>query len=114
MDADISDLFGHKETARPVGRKIDPYFDMPSFRAGVESGEDDLSVEDAKTGALQALRQWDSERPANLSSDTSNKPLTLTEVQGVWGTGIVGLDRKVAELQQQVSEILAILKPPAR
>lgn len=28
-------VFGHKETARPLGRKIDPSFDMPGFRASV-------------------------------------------------------------------------------
>ena len=45
MGASIGDLFGHKETARPVGRKIDPYFDMNTFRSEVAAGapeEDDL------------------------------------------------------------------------
>lgn len=111
MNADVDDLFGHKETARPVGRKIDPYFDMEPFRKGVATAEeDDLSVEDAKTGALQALRQWDSERPANLSSDTTNKPLTLTEVQGVWGTGIVGIEKDVDKLKSDVAKILDLLQ----
>jgi hypothetical protein len=120
MDADISDLFGHKETARPVGRKIDPYFDMPSFRTGVESGEDELPYSEqeltnfAKSGAKSALNDWDSARPARLTEDESVKPYTITEIQGVWGSGMVGLDRKVSDLQKQVSEILAILKPPAR
>lgn len=41
MNADIDDLFGHKETARPVGRKIDPYFDMDPFRKGVATAEED-------------------------------------------------------------------------
>jgi N-acetylmuramoyl-L-alanine amidase len=39
MGGDESDVFGHKETARPLGRKIDPYFDMGQFRGAVESGE---------------------------------------------------------------------------
>lgn len=39
MESDTGDLFGHKETARPLGRKIDPYFDMPAFRGDVKEGE---------------------------------------------------------------------------
>jgi N-acetylmuramoyl-L-alanine amidase len=59
MDADVDDLFGHKETARPVGRKIDPYFDMGAFRKGVsEGGEDELSAADVKTGVSQALEEF--------------------------------------------------------
>lgn len=38
MNADVSDVFGHKETARPVGRKIDPYFDMGQMRSKVDQG----------------------------------------------------------------------------
>lgn len=34
---DTGDLFGHKETATPPGRKIDPYFSMDTFRSGVKS-----------------------------------------------------------------------------
>ena len=41
MNANVNDLFGHKETARPVGRKIDPYFDMDPFRKGVATAEGD-------------------------------------------------------------------------
>jgi N-acetylmuramoyl-L-alanine amidase len=37
MGQDTGDLFGHKETARPIGRKIDPYFSMDSFRTGVKA-----------------------------------------------------------------------------
>lgn len=35
MGAQVSDLRGHKEICEPPGRKIDPSFDMPAFRAGV-------------------------------------------------------------------------------
>lgn len=49
MGADVDDLKGHKEIATPAGRKIDPYFDMGSFRKGVAAGgtgeEDFLSAE---------------------------------------------------------------------
>ena len=41
MGANIGDLFGHKETARPLGRKIDPYFDMDPFRKSVATAEED-------------------------------------------------------------------------
>ena len=61
MGADLEDLFGHKETARPTGRKIDPYFDMPAFRRGVEAGgelEDELSAADVKQGVSQALEEF--------------------------------------------------------
>lgn len=32
---DVADVRGHKETCSPVGRKSDPDFDMPAFRAAV-------------------------------------------------------------------------------
>jgi hypothetical protein len=39
IGGDTGDVFGHKETARPLGRKIDPYFDMNQMRGKIESGE---------------------------------------------------------------------------
>jgi hypothetical protein len=51
MGSDVPDLFGHKESARPPGRKIDPYFDMPKFRTGVAEGggeEADLTADESK------------------------------------------------------------------
>jgi hypothetical protein len=47
MGANINDLFGHKETARPVGRKIDPYFDMDPFRKGAAAAEEGDELNDA-------------------------------------------------------------------
>jgi hypothetical protein len=60
MGASINDLFGHKETARPLGRKIDPYFDMAPFRSGVAAAEegDELSAADVKQGTLDALKEF--------------------------------------------------------
>jgi hypothetical protein len=34
-DLDVPDVLGHKEVAKPQGRKTDPNFDMPAFRADV-------------------------------------------------------------------------------
>lgn len=53
LGGEVGDLYGHKETARPLGRKIDPYFDMGKFRSGVaaaEEMEDELSAEDVAEG----------------------------------------------------------------
>lgn len=54
---------GHKEYALPAGRKIDPLFDMPSFRSRVEAimgGQHALtlipSIEPPRPGATQAPR----------------------------------------------------------
>jgi hypothetical protein len=55
MGADVADLFGHKETARPLGRKIDPYFNMGPFRAGVESGEGDGDLTSDERKWLKAI-----------------------------------------------------------
>jgi hypothetical protein len=38
-------VWGHKEVAKPLGRKIDPNFDMNAFRARIR-GEDDLTPEE--------------------------------------------------------------------
>jgi hypothetical protein len=48
MGTTVDDLKGHKEIAQPPGRKIDPSFDMGTFRKSVAAGggmEDDLSAE---------------------------------------------------------------------
>lgn len=47
----VSEILGHKETCSPVGRKIDPSFNMGDFRDLVRSAElndleDDLNLED--------------------------------------------------------------------
>src|SRR5262245_29344283 len=53
-------VYGHKETALPAGRKIDPAFDMDRFRAqvkakiGIPTVEDDLK--DDERAALMWLR----------------------------------------------------------
>jgi hypothetical protein len=92
-------------------------FPMDQILAAAGGGEeDDLPYSEselkgfAKEGAASALNDWDSARPKNLSSDTANKPLTMTEVQGVWGTGIVGLERDMAALKQQMAEVLDLLR----
>lgn len=51
MNSNVPDTFGHKETARPLGRKIDPYFDMPQFRGMVDDGVgegEDLTADESK------------------------------------------------------------------
>jgi N-acetyl-anhydromuramyl-L-alanine amidase AmpD len=37
----VSRALGHKETCAPVGRKVDPNFDMAAFRRQITALEDD-------------------------------------------------------------------------
>ena len=56
MGAEVGDLMGHKEIA--PDRKIDPYFDMGTFRAGVAEGggeEQDMTGDEHKW--LEAIYQ---------------------------------------------------------
>lgn len=42
----LAQVMGHKEVAAPLGRKQDPNFDMPSFRAAVLTGVPDMDWTD--------------------------------------------------------------------
>lgn len=45
----VSSVHGHKEVCKPVGRKIDPNWDMGKFRADVAAiGQDDMSAQAEK------------------------------------------------------------------
>lgn len=60
---DVADVRGHKETAKPAGRKSDPLFDMSVFRSQVARCDltalpletDDMSAADAKA-IITAIR----------------------------------------------------------
>jgi N-acetylmuramoyl-L-alanine amidase len=72
MGADVSDTMGHKEIA--PSRKIDPYFDMNSFRKGVAAGggeEQDMTGEEHKW--LEALYQGWVVSGTTSVEDTVNK-----------------------------------------
>ena len=90
MGADVADLFGHKETARPLGRKIDPYFDMGPFRAGVESGEgdDDLTSDERKwlKAIYDAMVVPGSTEPSDPYEKNYNRVKELVAALNVQGT----------------------------
>lgn len=91
VGADIDDVFGHKETATPPGRKIDPYFDMDAFRRGVPGStveEDDLNDEQNKW--LKAIHDGMVVPGTTNVSDSFeklfNRVKTLEDAVGVQGT----------------------------
>jgi hypothetical protein len=92
MDGDTGDVFGHKETARPLGRKIDPYFDMNRFRSEVKEGEageaEDLTSEERKW--LEAIYQGmvvpGTVTVADGYEKLFNRVKTIEDAIGVQGT----------------------------
>lgn len=52
----VSRVLGHKEVAKPVGRKSDPSFDMTIFRAAL-SLEDDMTPEQYRTAFVELMRE---------------------------------------------------------
>lgn len=63
-----SKMWGHKESASPLGRKIDPSFSMDTFRTDVGSGDTNTGDDDV------SYNQWD---------DSSKKALVTDVVAGV-------------------------------
>lgn len=108
---DYTGHLGHMHA--PENDHGDPGWPFPI--AQILEGGDELPYSEdelkgfAKSGAAAALNDWDSARPKNLSSDPNNKPLTQTEVQGVWGGGVVGLAKDMEEVKKQLKEILDIV-----
>lgn len=51
----VNRVMGHKEVARPTGRKIDPNFDMAAFRAAVTAALEDDMFTDADRAKLDRL-----------------------------------------------------------
>jgi hypothetical protein len=99
--ADLAHVPGHKETARPVGRKINPAFDMSTFRLRVADvvrryqGGDDMSYGDWPTADRQSLlddisrmlgegEKIDGSVPPHIR-DRSTEQI-ITEVRGVQAT----------------------------
>jgi N-acetylmuramoyl-L-alanine amidase len=84
MGADIPDVFGHKETARPVGRKIDPYFDMGKFRSDVDTGgtEEDMPLNDTDLVRIKNIVKEvvvDASSRIVMATMTGNKNSYVTE-----------------------------------
>jgi hypothetical protein len=118
-------VVAHKEIARPDGRKIDPAFgspfpapypDMARFRTQVDQRvqtwgqETDMPLDQNDKDAIrsivaQELDRFRGERPANLSSDPANKPLTMGESLGAFAGGIPKIDRNVAKLLEEGSPV---------
>lgn len=56
----LSNVQGHKEVAKPLGRKVDPNFDMDTFRAEVQIKQRNLRLRDERLAKLEvALKRRD-------------------------------------------------------
>lgn len=53
----LANVQGHKEVAKPLGRKTDPNFDMDAFRALVQQQRDYLSKRAMRLGKLEIARK---------------------------------------------------------
>lgn len=73
----VDKVVGHKEAAKPLGRKIDPNFDMDAFRAAIRM-EDDLTPEQAQmlTELHQRLARVETAWPGG-NTDADNNPYDL-------------------------------------
>lgn len=82
-DVPLSRIRGHKEIAKPLGRKTDPNFDMTAFRARVADSGDDMAqhtdqlnrIEAAALAAVTAAEKTKArvdKMGANLAKDRAN------------------------------------------
>ena len=85
-------VLGHKEIARPLGRKSDPNFDMAAFRAALTHQEQTMA------GPLDQLVR-------NFNGDQVPASLVITATEG----RVAALQNEVAALRQQLDRVLALL-----
>lgn len=102
----ISRVLGHKEICAPVGRKVDPNFDMNEFRALVARADEkewlDVATKDEVKaavfeGVLDALKEWGYYRypeGRNLVDDEKQQTASL-----------IGLQTQIADLLEAVKAL---------
>jgi hypothetical protein len=92
---------------------------LPAYLAG-QILEDDMPLDradkDAIRGIVQAeLEEFRSRRPANLSDDPDNKPLTLGELAGAFpNAGVPGVRRQVDAVKEAVDSGVLVTFTPAQ
>lgn len=113
----VSRILGHKETCAPVGRKIDPNFDMTRFRADVQAwlggdvaplvkpGSSTALVVDGELGprTITAMQRW-----LDVTPDGQWGPITTRALQarvGVRADGIRG-PQTIRGLQRLVGVVI--------
>lgn len=83
----VSRVLGHKEVAKPAGRKPDPNFDMAAFRAAVSRASttttEGLSVSDISELIEEMKRQGDATRA--LIKQEGAAARQETRRQAIWG-----------------------------
>lgn len=110
----IAEVRGHKETCAPAGRKIDPSFDMATFRRSVgiwatkpaTTKEDDVQLTDKikLTEAGAAAMSAPGYTPRKEGEEVSLEYMVL------WGgPGVYRLAGKVDALAKELAEIKALL-----
>jgi len=88
----VARVLGHREVAKPAGRKVDPNFDMAAFRAAVTSPEDDMPTADDIAAAVLARRV------RNFHGDT----VSLEQV-------LVATEQRIADAEDQLRALKAAL-----
>ena len=109
----VSRIVGHKETCRPVGRKVDPNFDMDVFRHDVAAwlvGQRTPAPTQPVVPPLAKPKPG----PAKLATDGIRGPLTIKAMQrwlGVTADGLIG-PNTIRALQRKVgARVDGILGP---
>lgn len=131
-------IWGHKESCSPPGRKVDPFFGMDEFRAGVAGGGapgEDLSIMDQATrdyldhqfallrvgdqsGGAFDTHDYSSVEGVGRKVDEVKKLVDLTRIGDRSGgeydthdySSVEGVGRQVSELRVQVEEQGATLE----
>jgi N-acetylmuramoyl-L-alanine amidase len=89
---------------------------LPAYLTGQEADMplDQGDRDDIRKIVAQELDKFRSERPANLSADPNNKPLTMGELQGAYpNAGVPGVRKVVDATQVSVNTVEASVQPTA-
>lgn len=120
-------VLGHKEICYPVGRKIDPNFDMAAFRGRVASAdtEDDVQLSDKVTlfdenqvtlnnvlaGTFARVAEIESKRFPGVKDDLPGFIAAIDANVLSLGDALARLSNAQAETNRQLAKVVELLTP---
>ena len=111
MGGDTGDVFGHKETATPPGRKIDPYFDMGQYRGAVKEAEPG-EEEDLKDDERKWLKALYDETVTTGGDGKQTSDATLAYRRMRYGSDVPTQgNHSLKELELKIDELLRRTQP---
>lgn len=121
----VSDVRGHKETCAPPGRKSDPDFSMPNFRADVQAvlnaQTKGNTVANFTASQLDQIVDavWNSDRipvmdlETGKPEDASNPNWQADSVLGVLFTTVRRLSERQAAIDDKLDQLIKLASPEA-